>query len=179
MKCRPTNGLVSAKLTITTGNDPIWIAAQELVRPPDYAAWHQKVASTGLTDIAVLGESRNKRAISILSANATAKDVLLLVGRQHPAEVTGAFGFFAFYEALLSGTELAAQFRQRFNILAIPMLNPDGIVEGHWSHNGGGTDLNRDWGPFTQTETQLVQKLLNELDASGKRIRNAGKSLQL
>ena len=32
-------------------------------------------------------------------------------------------------------------------------------------------DLNRDWGPFTQTETQLIEALLDSYDKAEKRVR--------
>jgi predicted deacylase len=41
------------------------------------------------------------------------------------------------------------------------------VANGHWRHNSGGVDLNRDWGPFTQPETRLVRDDVNELVAAG------------
>ena len=38
---------------------------------------------------------------------------------------------------------------------------------GHWRHNAGQTDLNRDWGPFTQPETQSMAGLLSAVDELG------------
>ena len=78
------------------------------------------------------------------------KDILFLLGRQHPPEVSGAFAFFAFTETVLGDTELAREFRQRFRVIAIPVLNPDGITGGNWRMNLGGVDLNRDWGKFDE-----------------------------
>lgn len=157
--------------TVDTGDDVVWVSAQELFLPPAYDSWNQKMAANDGVDSAVLGESVGKQPISILQSNKGARDVLFLVGRQHPAEVTGAIAFLAFYETLLSDTELAHGFRQRFGIVAIPMINPDGVIGGNWRHNLDGTDLNRDWGPFKQPETQLVESLLQDLDADDKKIR--------
>jgi len=160
-----------ATFSVSTGDDAVWVSAQELFPPPAYDIWNTKMAENGDTDIAVLGQSLGKQSISMLRSNAAARDVLFLVGRQHPAEVTGAIAFLAFYETLLSDTELANDFRQRFGIVAVPIINPDGVVGGNWRHNLGGTDLNRDWGPFEQPETQLMENLLQDLDDEGKKIR--------
>ncbi|MEP3926289.1 MAG: M14 family zinc carboxypeptidase, partial [Gilvibacter sp.] len=54
-------------------------------------------------------------------------------------------------------------FLQRFNVLIIPNLNPDGVASGNWRHNNKGIDLNRDWGKFTQLETALVKAKLDNL----------------
>ena len=88
-----------------------------------------------------------------------------MVGRQHPPEVTGALAMLPFVEELLSDTDLAKKYRARFETTIVPMLNPDGVVKGYWRHNTGSTDLNRDWGPFKQPETRLMQKLLQDIAA--------------
>ena len=72
-----------------------------------------------------------------------------------------------FVAAVLGDSDLARQFRERFTLLVIPLLNPDGVANGHWRHNAGRTDLNRDWGPFTQPETQTVARLLAAVDEMG------------
>ena len=41
-------------------------------------------------------------------------------------------------------------------LLVYPILNPDGVDEGHWRHNLGGIDLNRDWAYYHQKETREV-----------------------
>jgi predicted deacylase len=53
----------------------------------------------------------------------------------------------------------------------VPLLNPDGVAAGHWRHNLGHADINRDWGPFAQPETQYMSQLLDELDAGGRKLR--------
>jgi predicted deacylase len=160
-----------ATITIATGVEPFWIAGQEIITPLIYGIWNNEIASEGAAELSVLGLSQSKIPVWMLNANPAAADVLLLIGRQHPPEVTGAIAFFAFYETLMADSRLAAKFRQRFNIIAVPLLNPDGVIGGNWRHNLSGTDLNRDWGPFKQPETLLIKELLDQLDASGKNIR--------
>jgi len=46
----------------------------------------------------------------------------------------------------MGDSELAREFRRRFSIIMVPLLNPDGVVLGHWRHNVNGVDLNRDGG---------------------------------
>ena len=167
---------VSRKGTRATFEVPLdeeitWIAAQELVTPTIYNAWNARTAKRTDAELRLLGYSRGEQAIHYLVSNPDAQDVLLLVGRQHPPEVSGSFAMFSFVETLLADTELAARFRERFQIIAVPLMNPDGVVGGNWRHNLGGTDLNRDWGIFEQPETLLVGGLLDKLDADGNRIR--------
>jgi predicted deacylase len=160
-----------ATLTMDLGDEAVWLAAQEIITPAFYDVWNRKMEKTGVVDRSVLGESRNKMPVTVLNTTTDADDVLFLVGRQHPAEVTGAIGLWAFYEILAADTELAIRFRQHVKVVAVPLLNPDGVIGGNWRHNLGGTDLNRDWGPFEQPETKLMKALLDDLDASGKKIR--------
>ena len=51
----------------------------------------------------------------------------------------------------------------RIQFLVIPQLNPDGVARGHWRANRGATDLNRDWGDFSQPETRAVKTWLDAL----------------
>jgi predicted deacylase len=51
--------------------------------------------------------------------------------------------------------------------MIVPLANPDGFVMGHWRHNLGGVDLNRDWGPFTQPETRALSAAITAEAARG------------
>ena len=161
-----------ATLRIDVGNEPLYVAAQELLVLADYERWiDATVVSSGAAAVSELGASSAGRPIYLLDGVSPSEDVILLVGRQHPPEVSGAFAFFAFWETVFGDSPLAVEFRQRYRVLALPLLNPDGVAAGHWRHNLGRTDLNRDWGPFTQPETQLVESLLDTFDANGFRFR--------
>jgi hypothetical protein len=161
----------SATVRIPLFGEPVWVSAQELVLPTMYDVWNRKIAAQSDAGLALLGKSKSGQAIPLLTVNENASEVLLLVGRQHPPEVSGAFALFAFYETLVADNELAKRFRDRYQVLAVPLLNPDGVVGGNWRHNLGNTDLNRDWGPFEQPETRLIRDLLDRLDAEGRHVR--------
>jgi len=160
-----------ADIEIALTPDPVWMAAQELITPVIYDVWNRKTAKATGIPLTVLGDSTAGLPIHVFDSNAAANEVLFLVGRQHPPEVSGAIAFFSFTETIFGDSDLARDFRARFRVIAVPMLNPDGIVGGNWRHNLSGVDLNRDWGPFTQPETQLMAGLLDELDASGVKLR--------
>jgi murein tripeptide amidase MpaA len=66
----------------------------------------------------------------------------------------------AFVENLSSDSKLARKFRKKFTTYVIPLMNPDGVDNGHWRHNAGGIDLNRDWANFNQPETQAVKEFM-------------------
>ena len=94
------------------------------------------------------------------------KPVIVLLTRQHPPEVTGYFAFKAFLETILKENELSSSFLDNYRILAFPLMNPDGVDLGHWRHNAGGVDTNRDWSfyhqPEIKTTVDYITKVLNK-----------------
>jgi hypothetical protein len=166
-----TDGGRRAELTIPLSGQPVFVSAQELIMPALYDAWNRRVAAQTAIPLHEFGRSLEGRPIHGFDSNTESKDVLLLIGRQHPPELSGAFAFFAFAETVFGDSKLAHRFRDRFRVIAIPLMNPDGVIAGHWRHSRGHLDLNRDWGPFTQPETQVVSRLLDELDAGGSSLR--------
>ncbi|MEL6538101.1 MAG: hypothetical protein AAFQ98_21970, partial [Bacteroidota bacterium] len=51
----------------------------------------------------------------------------------------------------------------------ISSMNPYGVDGGHWRHNVGGIDLNRDWADFNQPETRVVRDFMLNQVAQGHR----------
>ena len=152
-----------ARIAVRLSDHPKFVSAQEIIVPATYDAWIEKIATSENVDTWLLGKSAENRDIQGLTIKQSGVDPnqqVVLVGRQHPPEVTGALGMLHFVETLNEDSELAKNYRARFETVVVPMLNPDGVVRGYWRHNTGSTDLNRDWGPFKQPETQLMNKLL-------------------
>jgi len=58
------------------------------------------------------------------------------------------------------------EFLDQYRILAFPILNPDGVDMGHWRHNAGGVDLNRDWSAYKQPE---IKKVVSFIDKTSKK----------
>lgn len=62
---------------------------------------------------------------------------MMVIGRLHPPEVTGQFALQAFVESLCMDSETAKKFRKEYTVYVVPMMNPDGVDNGHWRHNTG------------------------------------------
>jgi hypothetical protein len=108
-----------------------------------------------------IGKSREGRNLNLLSIGDTdSKNMIMIISRQHPPEVTGYLTMKSFVETLSSNTKLAKKFRKEFTIYVVPLMNPDGVDNGFWRHNTGGIDLNRDWANFNQPETSAVKDFM-------------------
>ena len=160
------SGRDQAQITFATNGSPLFISAQEIFVPETYDAWLDGIENHPALTRSLLGKSAEGRDVEVIRlGNSSAREQIILVGRQHPPEVTGALAMVPFVETLLDDSQLARRFRERFQVTAVPLLNPDGVMRGHWRHNTGGVDLNRDWGKFTQPETRLMGDLLARIDA--------------
>ena len=156
----------SLTLTVDVSATGLWVSAQELITLPYYEDWIAELDAQDEIRTEVIGNSVQGRPIH-LARTADKPEVVVLLGRQHPAEITGALAMRQFVETILADTPLARQFRERFALLIAPLINPDGVVLGHWRHNAGQVDLNRDWGPFTQPETASIARLMEGVDEAG------------
>ena len=131
------------------------IAAQPLLTASHYATWLQGLSEEQGVSIGSAGQSIEGRRLWRLTTPPK-KHTLLLLGRQHPPETTGAIALMSFVERLFEDDVLARRFRDKVGILLYPVINPDGTDRGYWRHNFQGKDLNRDWGPFTQPESRAI-----------------------
>ena len=146
---------------------PFFVSAQEIFTKDAHDAWTAAMADKSFVTASEIGKSRDGHPIRMLTVQAdpqTKKPFIMWVGRQHPPEVTGALALIPFTETVLSDSALAQEFRDTFDLLIVPNMNPDGVTAGYWRHNKGGIDLNRDWGPFTQPETQAVKSVVDRFE---------------
>jgi len=154
------------QLSLNVDESGVWVSAQELVTQNYYDQWLEELAAHDEIKTAVIGQSVQGRPIHLVKT-ANKPEVVLLLGRQHPGEVPGALAMRQFIDVVLGDTDLAREFRDRFSLLIIPLLNPDGVANGNSRHNAERVDLNRDWGPFTQPETRSVARLMAGVDKLG------------
>lgn len=145
---------------LPASDKPFYISAQENINNAVYEEWMDGLISKGWVKKTLLGVSEKDRPIYKIQSESdlnTGK-YLFLIGRQHPAEVPGAFAMMEFVDTLYSDTPLAQRFRKVYGIVSVPQTNPDGVAHGHWRNNTGAIDLNWDWTEFTQAETAVVGK---------------------
>jgi hypothetical protein len=160
-KQRDTSGDYSFKLDVN--RDTVLVAAQELLTSIQTDKWTTAFVKKLAAIRQTIGTSHLGRKIEVLSiGNIKSRDRLLVIGRQHPPEVTGQLAQQAFIERIGADDSLAVAFRRRFLLYVVPQMNPDGVDEGFWRHNAGGVDLNRDWYAFNQPETKAVRDFLKK-----------------
>ena len=140
---------------IVPASKSVVVAAQPLLTSSHYAHWLESLQSRYGLDVGSVGESIDGRPLWRVASPAK-RHTLLLLGRQHPPETTGAIALMSFVERLFEEDELAERFREEVGVLLYPLINPDGVDKGYWRHNFQGKDLNREWGPLTQPENRAV-----------------------
>lgn len=167
----PKSQSESALLFLKIGPNPIWVAAQELESSTQVFNWMDKMAENDFISIEEIGKSREGRSIKCMKIGETDDEkMMMVISRQHPPEVTGYLAMKAFIETIAGDSKLAKKFRKQYNLYVVPLMNPDGVDNGHWRHNNGGIDLNRDWADFNQPETTAVKDFMHRKmeEANGK-----------
>jgi len=163
----------SAIMNLDVSADTIWVAAQEIKDSGRVGSWCKELSTDDRVTFSSIGKSKEGRDIYFLDMNngkVKKKDIIAILSRQHPPEVTGYLAMQAFLDELLVN-ENATNFFNKYRVVVYPMLNPDGVDNGHWRHNVGGIDLNRDWAFYRQPETrQVADHLVNTVAKSKARM---------
>ncbi len=159
----PGSLAVKAKMRLKVGSQPLWVASQELQTSKDVRQWAETLSEKEYVTNGVIGMSREGRELRALTIGKPKKKrMLMVISRQHPPEVTGYLAMKSFIETIAGNSLIAKKFRKKFTTYAVPLMNPDGVDNGHWRHNAGGIDLNRDWEAFEQPETTAVKEFMME-----------------
>lgn len=158
-------------MRLKVSKKPLWISAQELQNSKHVFAWTDKMARKSFISSETIGQSREGRPLRMLTiGKKDSQNMMLVISRQHPPEVTGYLAMKAFVEKISDKSNLSKRFRKDWTIYVVPLMNPDGVDEGHWRHNAGGIDLNRDWTKFNQPEGLTVSEFIKkrERETGGK-----------
>jgi cytosolic carboxypeptidase protein 6 len=157
----------SITLKVSVGPDTLFVAAQEMISSCNVEKWIEKLTIYPYVGQQKIGESREGRPIHLLKiGESDDKRMIIVVSRQHPPEVTGFLAMQSFVETICGNNEIASEFRKQYNTYVVPFANPDGVAHGHWRHNTGGIDLNRDWSDFNQPETAVIRDFMKNKTGS-------------
>jgi len=163
------DSIVTIKLDLD--KNPIIVAAQELQSSLLVKQWYTNLANNNskyvtLKSFGKTTMGKNLPVLNIHNGITKNKDIIVFVTRQHPPEVTGYFAFQSFLKTVLSNSDLSKSFLDKYHIIAFPIMNPDGVDLGHWRHNAGGVDTNRDWSKYKQPEIRqavdFITKSIND-----------------
>ena len=162
----------TATLKIDVGTSKVWVSAQEAVSSLDTKNWYRNLikGKTYVHEYSA-GQSVLKRNLPVLDIykNTTKnKPIVVLLTRQHPPELTGYFAFQSFLTTILNESELSKSFLEKYRLIVFPIVNPDGVDLGHWRHNAGGIDTNRDWGKYRQPEIRNLTKYIVQASKKDK-----------
>jgi hypothetical protein len=153
----------SLTMKLSVGPDTMWISAQELITSNHVDQWMRGLESSPYVERDTIGLSHEGRPVNLLRiGDSDDQRMIMVISRQHPPEVPGFLAMQAFVETLCAHTELAETFRSKYNTYVVPVANPDGVYHGHWRHNRGGVDLNRDWDEFNQPETSAIRDFMKQ-----------------
>ncbi|XP_066500022.1 cytosolic carboxypeptidase 1 isoform X2 [Hoplias malabaricus] len=73
------------------------------------------------------------------------RPVVFLSARVHPGETNASWVMKGTLEFLMSSSPLAQSLRESYIFKVVPMLNPDGVINGNHRCSLSGEDLNRQW----------------------------------
>ncbi|UEG52182.1 M14 family metallopeptidase [Mucilaginibacter daejeonensis] len=154
-----------ASFKVTVGRDTLTLAAQEVISSAMSYAWMDSLASANasITRQRVGTSLMGKPIYMLTTKGSDGKKLVVVLSRQHPPEVTGYMAMQEFVRTVTGNSALAESFRQQYELVLFPMLNPDGVDEGNWRHSAAGVDLNRDWENFEQPETQSVKQAMTRM----------------
>ncbi|MFK7814455.1 MAG: M14 family metallopeptidase [Maribacter sp.] len=148
----------TAQLKLRTSKDTLWLAAQEIQDHRRVGEWVQKMATNTLVTKKSAGKSALGRDLYHLNLSKglnERKPAVLIISRQHPPEVTGFLCMKAFVETIIAEGATNG-FLEKYRVMVYPLMNPDGVDLGHYRHNTGGVDMNRDWSQYHQPEIEQV-----------------------
>jgi len=152
------SGAPECVLKLKVGPKPVWVASNHMVSVDQLWAWTDALARKPGAAMRTIGQSIAGRPIKLVEVDQGAPaNYVLVIGRQHPPEVTGSIGLMAFMDRVMDDSETSSAFRKKFRVVTVPLVNPDGVHEGQWRSTLGAVDSNRDWHDFSQPETAAVR----------------------
>ena len=158
------SGAAECVMKLKVGPKPTWVASNHMVSVDQLWAWTDALAARPGAKMRTVGKSIADRPIKLVEVDQGAPpNYVIVIGRQHPPEVTGSMGLMSFMDRVMDDSEMSTKFRKKFRIVTVPLVNPDGVHEGQWRSTLGAVDANRDWHDFSQPETAAVRDAILEI----------------
>ncbi|XP_078539292.1 cytosolic carboxypeptidase 4 isoform X2 [Lissotriton helveticus] len=120
-----------------------------------------------LVTITAMPETKSTEHVLLLRK----RPYLVLTARVHPGESNASWVMKGTLEFLVSSDPAAELLRESFIFKVIPMLNPDGVINGNHRCSLNGEDLNRRWvcpNPNLQPTIYHTKGLLQYLNCIGR-----------
>ena len=73
------------------------------------------------------------------------KEAVVITARTHPGESNGSWMMKGAIDFLISNDPKASELRDKYVFKIVPMMNPDGVINGNYRCSLAGCDLNRRW----------------------------------
>ena len=144
------------ELKLPIGKEPLWVSAQELYTSKRVKTWIDSLSVKPFISNYSIGKTSENRAMHLMEIkeDSTTKKAVMIISRQHPPEVTGFLAMKSFIETLSGTSPKTIAFRKEFDVFVVPLMNPDGVDNGHWQN-------------FNQPETKSIRDFLNKKSAEG------------
>ncbi|KAK3283007.1 hypothetical protein CYMTET_9280 [Cymbomonas tetramitiformis] len=102
-----------------------------------------RVDALTITDFASLADLTSSEAPGLYGVD---RPYVVISARVHPGETNASWMMKGILDFLLSDSPLAERLRCTYVFKCVPMLNPDGVINGSYRCSLAGVDLNRCWG---------------------------------
>jgi tetratricopeptide (TPR) repeat protein len=120
-------------------------------------------ATTPYLSRRILTTSRKNRPVDLLQIGKPGPNVtaVLLTARHHACEALASYVLEGFLQEALSESPCATEFRRKYVLYTVPIVDVDGVEEGDQGKGRRPRDHNRDYGQQTHLypETEAIQKL--------------------
>ena len=132
----------------------------------DFDAFAASFAGDPRVTVSELGRSRAGRSVPLLRLReGEPAQAVLFSCRHHAQESMASFALEGLLRALASDEPWAAAFRRSFEVLAVPLVDRDGVEDGTQGKNRIPHDHNRDYGAaggHLYPECAALERLLDE-----------------
>ena len=147
--------------------DEVWFSMCHPYHPADWEAFLARHAAARGTrfETGVLCTTRKGRPVAKARfgcLTGAPPYTLLLTSRHHAGETLATFVLEGVLEAVLAEDDLGAWLRAHVEVLAVPFMDMDGVVDGDQGKNRRPHDHNRDYTAFVHPETRAVVAWIKE-----------------